>query len=95
MHIQIKANMMHNLVICPLLIIYFQMRCSHVMISRDNTYIKEIISSLMFSYKLGITLIQSNCAQQCPATIYTASVVDIATEFCFYEVQDTGDLPRN
>jgi hypothetical protein len=53
MHIQIKANMMHNLVICPLLII-FLMRCSYVMISRDNTYIKEIISSLMFSYKLGI-----------------------------------------
>jgi hypothetical protein len=31
------------------------MRCSHVMISRDNTYIREIISSLMFSYRLGIT----------------------------------------
>jgi hypothetical protein len=27
-----------------------------VMISRDNTYVKEIISSLMFSYKLGITV---------------------------------------
>jgi hypothetical protein len=39
MHIQIKANMMHNLVICPLLIICFQMRCSHVMVNGDNTYI--------------------------------------------------------
>jgi hypothetical protein len=38
MHIQIKANMMHKLVICHLIIIYFWMWCSHVLINRGNTY---------------------------------------------------------
>ena len=54
MHIQLKTNMMHNLVICPLFIIYFKMRCSHQMISRGH----NILSSSLFSLftLLGITV---------------------------------------
>jgi hypothetical protein len=40
-------------------------------------------------------LIQSNCAQQWPAAMYSASAVERATEFCFFEAQDTKDLPKN
>jgi uncharacterized membrane protein len=45
------------LVACTLLIIYFYMGCSHVMIIRDITYIKrKIISPFdISSCKLGIT----------------------------------------
>jgi hypothetical protein len=28
-------------------------------------------------------------------TIYSDSAVERATEFCFFEAQDTRDLPRN
>jgi hypothetical protein len=45
MHIQLKTNMMHNLVICPLLIIYFSMKCSHEMIDIGH----KILSSPLFS----------------------------------------------
>jgi hypothetical protein len=56
MHIQLKTNMMHNLVICPLFIIYFKMRCSHQMISRGH----NILSSSLFSLftLLGITALR-------------------------------------
>jgi hypothetical protein len=37
---------------------------------------------------------QSNCAQQWPTTIYSASAVERASEFCFFEAQDTKDLPE-
>jgi hypothetical protein len=47
MHIQVKANMMHKLVMCHLLIIYFKMWCSHVLISKNHTH-KEI--NLYFYY---------------------------------------------
>jgi hypothetical protein len=40
-------------------------------------------------------LIQSSCAQQWPAAMYSASAVERATEFCFFEAQDTKDLPKN
>ena len=33
------------------------------------------------------------CAQQAPTAMYSASVVDKATLFCFLEDQDTSDLP--
>jgi hypothetical protein len=33
--------------------------------------------------------------QQWPAAIYSASAVERATEFCFFEAQDTRDLPKN
>jgi hypothetical protein len=42
-----------------------------------------------------ICLIQSSCAQQWPAAMYSASAVERATEFCFFEAQDTKDLPKN
>jgi hypothetical protein len=29
------------------------------------------------------------------AAIYSASAVERATEFCFFEAQDTKDLPKN
>jgi hypothetical protein len=32
-----------------------------------------------------VCLIHSNCAQQWPAAIYSASAVERATEFCFFE----------
>mgnify|MGYP005837390449 CR=1 FL=1 len=40
-------------------------------------------------------VIQSNWAQHEPTTMYSTSVVDNDTEFCFLEDQDTRDLPRN
>jgi hypothetical protein len=42
-----------------------------------------------------VCLIQSSCAQHCPAATYSASAVDRATDVCFFELQDTRDLPRN
>jgi hypothetical protein len=42
-----------------------------------------------------VCLIQSNCAQQWPAAMYSTSAVERATEFCFFESHDTKDLPRN
>jgi hypothetical protein len=44
---------------------------------------------------LRVSLIQSNCTQQWPVAIYSASAVERATEFCFFEAQDTRDLPKN
>jgi hypothetical protein len=32
---------------------------------------------------------------ECPTAIYSASAMDRATEFCFFEAQDTRDLPKN
>jgi hypothetical protein len=49
----------------------------------------------MTPQSLRVCLIQSNCAQQWPAVMYSASAVERATEFCFFEAQDTSDLPRN
>jgi hypothetical protein len=31
--------------------------------------------------------------QQAPAAMYSASAVDKATLFCFFDVHDTSDLP--
>jgi hypothetical protein len=42
-----------------------------------------------------VNLIQSSCAQEAPAATYSASAVDRATKFCFLELQDTRDQPRN
>jgi hypothetical protein len=44
---------------------------------------------------LEVCLIQTSCAQHCPAATYSASAVDRATEVCFLELQDTRDLPKN
>jgi hypothetical protein len=42
-----------------------------------------------------VCLIQSSCAQHCPAATYLALAVDRATNVYFFELQNTRDLPRN
>ena len=42
-----------------------------------------------------VCLIQSSWAQHAPAATYLASAVERATQFCFLELQDTRDCPRN
>ena len=42
-----------------------------------------------------VCLIQSNWAQHAPTATYSASAVESATQFCFLELQDTRDHPRN
>ena len=44
---------------------------------------------------LKVAFIQSTCAQQLPADMYSASVVDNATLFCFFDDHETSDLPNN
>ena len=44
---------------------------------------------------LKVCFIHSNWAQQAPAAMYSASAVESATQFCFLELQDTRDRPRN
>jgi hypothetical protein len=51
---------MHILVAFILLVICFYIGCSHVMMHKGNTYIKEITSLFLYilfltNYKLGIT----------------------------------------
>ena len=43
---------------------------------------------------LKVAFIQSNWAQQLPAKMYSASAVESATLFCFFDDQDTSDLPN-
>jgi hypothetical protein len=42
-----------------------------------------------------VCFIQSSCAQQLPAETYSASAVDKATEFCFFEDHEIRDLLRS
>jgi hypothetical protein len=44
---------------------------------------------------LKVNLIQCSYAQQAPAVTYSASAVDRAMDFCFLELQDRSDRPRN
>ena len=44
---------------------------------------------------LKVAFIQSICAQQLPADMYSALAVDNATLFCFFDDQKTSDLPNN
>ena len=44
---------------------------------------------------LKVAFIQSTCAQQLPADMYSASAVDNATLFCFFDDHETSDLPNN
>ena len=44
---------------------------------------------------LKVAFIQRICAQQLPVDMYSASVVDNATLFCFFDDQDTSDLPNS
>ena len=43
---------------------------------------------------LKVAFIQSNWVQQLPAKMYSASVVESTTLFCFFDDQDTSDLPN-
>src|SRR3954463_11873830 len=43
---------------------------------------------------LHVCLSHRICVQQEPTTIYSASAVEIETQFCFFEAQHTRDLPR-
>jgi hypothetical protein len=42
-----------------------------------------------------VAFIQSICAQQLPTDMYSASAVDNATLFCFFDDHKTSDLPNN
>jgi hypothetical protein len=44
---------------------------------------------------LKVAFIQSNWAQQLLAKMYSASAVKSATLFCFFDDQDTSDLPNS
>ena len=44
---------------------------------------------------LKVAFIQSNWAQQLSAKMYSASAVENATLFCFFDDQDTSDLPNS
>ena len=49
----------------------------------------------LISKSLKVAFIQSNWAQQLPAEMYSASAVESATLFCFFNDQDTSDLPNS
>jgi hypothetical protein len=56
MHTKMKTSMMHDLIVFIfLLVIYFQTKCSHVMINGKNSHIKERKFSFYLFYKMGIT----------------------------------------
>jgi hypothetical protein len=42
-----------------------------------------------------VAFIQKFCAQQLPADMYSASTVDNATLFYFFNDHETSDLPNN
>ena len=42
-----------------------------------------------------VCLIQSSWAQHASAATYSASAVERATQFCFFELQDTRNRPKN
>jgi hypothetical protein len=42
-----------------------------------------------------VAFIQRICAQQLPVDMYSASAVDNATLFCFFDDHETSDLPNN
>jgi hypothetical protein len=42
-----------------------------------------------------VAFIQRIYAQQLPATMYSASAVKSATLFCFFDGQETSDLPNS
>jgi hypothetical protein len=63
----------------------------------DSTLIitkqSHILNLIPKSFK--VAFIQSNCAQQLPALMYSASAVDSATLFYFFDDHETRDLPNN
>jgi hypothetical protein len=42
-----------------------------------------------------VAFIQRIYAQQLPAAMYSASAIESATLFCFFDDQETSDLPNN
>jgi hypothetical protein len=61
-----------------------------LLLSQNNDTFLNLISK---SFK--VAFIQSNCAQQLPALMYSASAVDSATLFYFFDDHKTRDLPSN
>jgi hypothetical protein len=57
------------------------------------SHMRETLSNLT-SKSLIVCTIQRICEQQLAAAIYSASVVDCATEDCFRENQQTREDPR-
>jgi hypothetical protein len=55
----------------------------------NGTYLNLIPKSLKVAF------IQSNWAQQLPAEMYSASAVESVTLSCFFDDQDTSDLPNS
>jgi hypothetical protein len=57
-------------------------------IAHEGTFLNLTLKSLM------VCTIQRFCEQQLAATTYSASVVDYATEDCFWEDQQMREDPR-
>jgi hypothetical protein len=49
----------------------------------------------LITKSLKVVFIQSISAQQLPANMYSASAVDNATLFCFFDDHEISDLPNN
>ena len=60
-----------------------------------------VLSHIIGTFENAISKSKSCClihkiwATQLPAATYTDSAVDNATQFCFFENQDTSELPKN
>ena len=55
----------------------------------NGTFLNLILKSFKVAF------IQRICAQQLPVDMYSASAVDNATLFCFFDDHETSDLPNN
>ena len=62
---------------------------STLIVHSNGTYLNLILKSLKVAF------IQSNWAEQLPAEIYSASTVESAILFCFFDDQDISDLSNN
>jgi hypothetical protein len=51
------------------------------------------LNFILKSFK--VAFIQRICAQQLPVAMYSASAVESATLFCFFEDQETSDLSNS
>jgi hypothetical protein len=49
----------------------------------------------LISKSFNVAFIQRICAPQLPMDMYSASAVDNATLFCFFDDYETSDLPNN
>jgi hypothetical protein len=65
-----------------LLVSFIALSLSH----SNDTYLNLIPKSFKVAF------IQRICAQQLPVVMYSASAVESATLFCFFDDQETSDL---